>query len=200
MGDKTMSSSTDTSYPSFAPTTGSDLLDLVRGAGIDVTACYQCGRCSAGCPVAEFFDLKPMQVVRMCCYGLREPLVSCRTIWLCASCETCTTRCPNGIDIARLMDVLRQLALASGQKAPEPKVKAFHRAFLKSVRSHGRVFEAGMIARYKLSSRDLFSDMGLGLTMLRQGKLRFFPDSIKGKKEIKNMFRSGRSTREKSTP
>lgn len=194
-----MSSSADRSYPPFSPTIGNDLVDLVRGAGIDVTACYQCGRCSAGCPVAEFFDLKPMQVVRMCCYGLSEPLVSYRTIWLCASCETCTTRCPNGIDIARLMDVLRQLSLASGGKAPEPKVKAFHKAFLKSVRSHGRVFEVGMIARYKLSSGDLLSDMGLGLTMLRQGKLRFLPDTIKGKKEIRNMFRPRRSTPGKGT-
>lgn len=165
------------------------LLQELREAGADVTACYQCGRCSAGCPLAEFFDFKPMQVVRMCCYGQEEELLGSRSIWICASCETCTTRCPNGIDIARLMDVLRSRALQGRKKAAEPRVPAFHRAFLNSIRLNGRVHELGMIAEFKLRTRDFLGDAGLGLQMLRRGKLAFLPDRIRGAREVRKLFR-----------
>jgi heterodisulfide reductase subunit C len=167
----------------------SELLHELSEAGAEVATCYQCGRCSAGCPVAEFFDFKPMQVVRMCCYGMEDALLSSRTIWLCASCETCTTRCPNGIDIARVMDVLRSRALLAGKTAPEPGVTRFHQAFLNSIRANGRVYELGMIANYKLRTGDFFSDAALGLQMLRRGKLSFLPSRIQGAREVRGFFR-----------
>jgi len=171
------------------PQAPGDLLEELRAADADVTACYQCGRCSAGCPVAEFFDLKPMQVVRLCCYGQEDLLMESRTIWLCASCETCTTRCPNGIDIARMMDVLRSRALRKRQRGPEPKIVAFHKSFLGSIRNHGRVFEMGMLTGYMLRTGDLFSRMGLGLEMFKRGKIKFLPERIKGTGEVRSMFK-----------
>ncbi len=173
----------------YEPAANDDLIKALEHAGADVTACYQCGRCSAGCPVSEFFDYKPLQVVRMCCYGLEEPLLRSRTIWLCASCETCTTRCPNGIDIAGMMDVLRSRGLASKQRAREPKILAFHKSFLNSIRHHGRIFEVGMIAGYKFRTGDLFSDLGMGFQMIKRGKIKFAPHRIQETKEVRSLFR-----------
>jgi heterodisulfide reductase subunit C len=82
-------------------------------SGQDLLACNQCGRCSAGCPVVAAIDVLPSQVVRMAQLGMEEILES-DTIWICASCLTCATRCPKGVDLPRLMEALRQIALRRG--------------------------------------------------------------------------------------
>ena len=97
-------------------------IDKVRGpfvrqveetSGQDLLACNQCGKCSAGCPVVATMDLLPSQVIRMAQLGMEEVLES-DTIWICASCLTCVTRCPKGVDLPRLMEALRQIALRRG--------------------------------------------------------------------------------------
>lgn len=156
--------------------------------GVDVHACYQCGRCSAGCPITEFFDVTTMEVVRLAAYGMEDILLRSKAIWLCAACETCATRCPNDIDIAVLMDVLRELALRKGVDPAEPRVSAFHSSFLGSIEHWGRAYEVGLIAAYKLRTRDYTGDMNLGVKMFTKGKLSLMPHSIKGKAEIKKIF------------
>lgn len=155
---------------------------------VDVNACYQCGRCSAGCPVADYFDISVMQAVRLAAYGQEELLLDSETIWLCAACETCATRCPNNIDITGLMDVLRELALRKGVKLSQPRIPAFHTSFLGSIHRWGRAWEVGMIANYKLRSRDYIGDMSLGMQMFLKGKLKLIPHPIEGKNEIKDIF------------
>ncbi len=97
-------------------------IDKVRGpfvrqveetSGQDLLACNQCGKCSAGCPVVAAMDILPSQVIRMAQLGMEEVLES-NTIWICASCLTCATRCPKGVDVPRLMETLRQVALRQG--------------------------------------------------------------------------------------
>ncbi len=82
-------------------------------SGQDLLACNQCGKCSAGCPVVAMMDILPSQVIRMAQLGMEEVLES-NTIWICASCLTCVTRCPKGVDLPRLMEALRQIALRKG--------------------------------------------------------------------------------------
>jgi heterodisulfide reductase subunit C2 len=163
-------------------------LQKLETMGIDVQACFQCGRCSSGCPVAEFFDLRVMEVVRLAAYGMEAALLNSKTIWLCAACETCATRCPNEIEIAGLMDVLRSLALKKGIAPAEPRIPQFHRSFLDSVRHWGRTYEIGMIGGYKLRSGDLFGDMKLGLQMFSKGKLKLLPQAIKNTNEVRQIF------------
>ncbi|MBN1287685.1 MAG: 4Fe-4S dicluster domain-containing protein [Anaerolineae bacterium] len=82
-------------------------------SGVNLMACNQCGRCSAGCPVAFTLDVQPNQVIRMAQLGMEEVLASA-TIWTCAACLTCVARCPKGIDLPRVMEALRQISLRHG--------------------------------------------------------------------------------------
>ncbi len=161
-------------------------------SGEKVSRCYQCRKCTNGCPLAFAMDLKPNQVMRMVQLGLSEEVLRSKTVWLCASCQTCTTRCPNDIDIAHLMDSLRQLSRESGAEAGEANVVKFHDAFLDSVRRHGRVFELGMVGRYKLSALDLLSGSKIAWEMVKRGKLKFLPKGIQGKQEVRQLFDKGK--------
>ena len=154
--------------------------------------CYQCGKCSAGCPMVDYMDLMPNAVMRNVQLGLRERVLGCKTIWLCASCETCTTRCPQEIDIARVMDTLREISLQSGLANPAMKdVTYFHEVFLRSVRKNGRLYEAGMMISYKIGRPGhLFEDSVTGMQIVAKGKLPFWPHKIKKRSEVEQIFKN----------
>ena len=156
---------------------------------INVQDCYQCQKCSAGCPVAFAMDFKPNQIMQMVALGMKDRVLSSKTIWVCASCYTCSTRCPNDIDIAKVMDWLRQSALQEGVTPAEKEAPLFHAAFLESVRTHGRVHELGMMARYKMKTGKFFDDFKLGWKMFTKGKLKLWPSRVHNKKEIAKLFR-----------
>ncbi len=80
-------------------------------SGQNLLACYQCGKCSAGCPAVGQMDILPNQIIRLAQLGLKDRLLQSRAIWICESCMTCNTRCPKGIDIAEVIETLRQLLL-----------------------------------------------------------------------------------------
>lgn len=93
----------------------SDILKRVAEmSGQDIMACYQCGNCSAGCPAAGAMDLLPNQIIRMLQMGMIEEALSSRAIWYCATCLQCESRCPKGIDLSRLTEALRTLAMEKG--------------------------------------------------------------------------------------
>ena len=157
-----------------------------------VSRCYQCRKCTNGCPLTPEMDFMPNQVIRMVQLGMKKQLLDSETIWVCASCETCTTRCPNEIDIAGVMDALRQMAIREKHPAAVANVPVFHKAFLDSIERFGRVYELGMLGEYKIRTKDLFSDMGLGMGMFKRGKLSFIPHLIKNRDEVKEIFRKHR--------
>ena len=170
---------------------------VIESVGEEIFDCYQCYKYSAGCPISFDMDLLPHQIIRSVVFNQKEKALSSKTIWLCASCETCTTRCPNEIDIARVMDILRQIQRESGMPAQEPKIPVFHKAFLNAIKKKGRVHELTMIQQYNQESGDLMEkmktgtwkdDVKLGVKMFVRGKLKLIPPKCTGVKEVQKLF------------
>ncbi len=80
-------------------------------SGQNLLACYQCGKCSAGCPSVDQMDIPPNQIIRLAQLGMEQELRESKSIWICASCMTCNVRCPKGIDIAEVIEAIRQIIL-----------------------------------------------------------------------------------------
>ncbi len=174
--------------------------DLVKQlSGEDVSRCFQCGKCTAGCPVAIDMDITPNQIMRLVQINFRDKVLASSTIWLCLSCETCTTRCPADIDITKVMDTLRKISVQEGYPSAQPNITEFNRVFLDSVKSHGRLNELELSVKYSLASRQLFNNVGLALKLFQKGKIDPFGKEIKDKERIKDIFaKSERFVRGKS--
>jgi len=160
--------------------------------GVNVSLCYQCKTCSSGCPFTSAMDILPHAVIRNIQLGQGEKVLGSKTIWHCGSCETCVTRCPNEIDIPRVMDWLRQTSLKQHIAAGDKNIPIFHHAFLDSIRHFGRQYELGMLLKFKLDSKDYFSDIPLGIKMMLKRKLPFLPVRAKGTKDIKKIFKTSK--------
>jgi heterodisulfide reductase subunit C len=94
-----------------------------------------------------------------------------------------------GIDIAGVMDALRIMAIDRHAALPDAAGKQFNRSFLGSVRRHGRVYEMGMMAFYKLRTFDLLADVGKVPQMLAKGKLALLPKRSGSTGEVRAVFR-----------
>jgi len=168
---------------------GAFLREVERRSGTPVSACFQCHKCSTGCPIGPEMDLLSSQVMRLIHLGAEREVLESNTIWLCASCAACTTRCPMQIDIARVMDALRMMAVERKVALPDARGEQFNRSFLRSVRRHGRVYELGMMIAYKLRSRDLLADADKAPKMLAKRKLSLLPKRSGSAGEVREVFR-----------
>lgn len=168
-----------------------DLMEEVEEkAHTKTSSCFQCLKCSNGCPLSYEMDYLPAQIIRMVNLGMRDDVLKSRTIWVCASCETCTTRCPNDIDIAHVMDTLREMSLREGKAECEANVRKFHESFLSAIKTWGRVHELQMIGTYKLKTLRFLEDADVGMEMFKRGKIKLIPEPIKGRKAVRKIFKN----------
>ena len=167
--------------------------EVLENTDVKVARCYQCGKCSAGCPLSEEMDYPPSMIMRMLQTGskdLEEKVLSSFSIWVCLTCEMCFARCPMSIDIPKMMDFLREKAIKekkANKKAKE--IIAFHKSFLDSIRYTGRLYEIGLFADYKARTLKILDDMALAPAMLKRGKLNIFPEMIRDRKGMASIFR-----------
>lgn len=137
--------------------------------------CYQCGKCSAGCPVAEDMDILPHRLMHYLALGMEDKVLRARTVWMCAGCFTCAVRCPNDIDITAVMDGLRAKAVKMGIPCPERGALRFHKTFLSDVARRGRLHELRLMGEYNLRCGRPFHNVDLAPRMLLRGRLRILP-------------------------
>jgi len=177
---------------------GDYFLNRMEGeTGVNISACYQCERCTNACPVSHFMDIKPHQAIRYVQLGWREDLIKSSTIWMCLSCEMCTTYCPNEVDVAEIINHLRNMAAHSSITPKEKSLAVFHQTFLEVLQKSGRVNEFRLMNTYylkpdilheRIKNKTLKEDLLLGINLLRKGRLKLFTPKSKAIKEIKRVY------------
>lgn len=161
--------------------------DVFATGGVDVSYCYQCGKCATGCPVAYEMDLTPTQLMHAIQLGLKDLVYKSKTMWLCASCLTCSTRCPQGVNIAEVMDSVKILMQRDKKKPRLPNVLKAHKRFVGNLKLFGRLHEMSMAVMLILTTMD-FKNMGMGLKMFTKGKFKIFP-KFKGSWTVRKMLK-----------
>lgn len=159
---------------------------LNRRTGRNPADCYQCGKCSAGCPMTPERTLKTHDIMRLVNRGRRDALYAGESLWICLTCETCTARCPNSCDPARITDALREMAPGTATRS----IRAFHRSFLNQIKLHGRIHEVSLVIDFKLRTGRLLQDVVSVPAMFRRGKLNLLPHRCRDLDDIRRIFQA----------
>ncbi len=160
--------------------------DLAREAGVDFDDCYQCGKCTAGCPMAHEMDLVPRQLIRLLQLGFIDTVLAAKTPWICANCMVCSARCPQGVDIAGIMLAVRHTAKRKGLR-PVREADIFDDLFVGNIRSYGKSNEAILAAKYNLISGHLLQDALNAPKMAARGMIGPKIHRVKDKAAVKRL-------------
>ena len=181
---------------------------LEKATGNNYACCYQCGKCTAGCPAGGFMDNPPARIMRLVQAGYVEEAMQSDSLWYCIGCMTCTARCPQNMEIAGTMDAIREMALRSGIVSSDKSKKlvtAFHTSFLNTVRKSGRLQELALVNSYKLRTRTFLQDAGAGIKMMKQGKINpvtafTSKETVEHKEQIEKIFQIAEGENHSAAP
>ena len=167
------------------------LEDVNVKSGANVLECYQCGKCVSTCPVSQYMDFPPREIMQMIKLGLRNESYMANSHWFCLTCSACSGRCPREIDIPAVMEAVRHLAIDENYINDSKKVREirkFHEIFLDMIKRYGRNYELRMMAEFNIRTRNLFKDMHLAPKALLKGKIPLGVKPLKSAKAIKRMY------------
>ena len=170
---------------------------VIRRSGVNINLCWHCKCCGGGCPFSASMDFYPNQVIRLVQLGLKDEALASSAIWICVGCNTCSMECPQGIDMAAVMDAMREIAILEDAEIAEPDILTFHNEMIHSILRHGRAHKLEIMLRYKMKKRDWFSDVNLGLRMLANRKLDLMPSRVKNPGVVKKIFDISRQTKKR---
>lgn len=165
------------------------ILDSVKKiSGVDVSVCLQCKRCSNGCPISAYTESSPSELLKKLQLGAGTELLNNEMIWVCASCETCYSRCPMNINGAAVMDALRQLAEKNNASKPNGNMPLMNRILLRTIKTFGRTYDLGAMILYKVGTATYLSDTEKVPMILKKGKIAIFPPRGADRKRVKRIF------------
>lgn len=155
--------------------------------GHRIKNCLQCGTCTGACPVAYAMDVTPRQIIGLFRAGRMEEVLRSKAIWLCASCYSCTVRCPMKIRVTDTMYAFKRLAMERGLHSRHFAIPALSRSFITIIGKYGRNYELGLVLRYylKVGVGKLFAGSGTGWSLLRRGRLGLWPQRIRRVREVR---------------
>jgi heterodisulfide reductase subunit C len=162
--------------------------------GDRVAQCLQCGTCTGSCPVSYAMDVSPRMVIALFRAGRIEEILRSRTIWICASCYMCTTRCPQSIRITDLLYALKRTAIDAGLYPERFDVYQLSKSFVDIVGRYGRNQEMLLLLRYYLRRNPLalLRLLPLGIRLIRRGRVALFPKKIQGVAAIRAILDASR--------
>ena len=158
-------------------------------SGVDIAGCLQCKKCTNGCPVSGMAKVKPSEIIRRLQLGGGDSILESDLVWMCASCETCFSRCPMQIDLAGVIDALRIISVKKNTVKQKGNIPLFNKWFLKTVNIFGRTYDLGMIAAYKIGTATYLQDADKFPMMLQKGKIALFPSFKADKKYVNRIFK-----------
>ncbi|RKX23147.1 MAG: heterodisulfide reductase [Candidatus Zixiibacteriota bacterium] len=155
--------------------------------GDKIKNCLQCGTCTGSCPVSDVMDITPRQTIALFRAGHLTEILQSRTIWICASCYSCTVRCPVGIRVTDTLYALKRIAIEKKIYPDNFPVYALSKAFVNNIYRYGRNYELGLGISFFLKSdyKKLFKNMGVGLSMISRGRMGLIPKKIKKIDEVR---------------
>ena len=154
--------------------------------GEKIKLCLQCGTCSASCPTSYAMDYTPREIIAAFRAGMLDRVLRSNTVWMCASCYSCTVRCPAGIKLTDVMYELKRLGIEYGLYAKDAKAPVLSREFVKIVDKRGRNDELSLLGIFYMKTNPfgLLKMAPLGLKLFRRGRLSFRPSKVKRQNEL----------------
>lgn len=180
--------------------------EIMNRSGQNLSACYQCRRCAAGCSVGEETGVTPDRLIRMVMLGDKEAAMNNLLVGKCVACYTCGRRCPNTIQTARITETLKQMGKKTSSKPLSPRIADFHEAFMTSTKHFGRFNEMEGMAIYKIKIAvketlqgklkavidEMISWARLGAEMTKKKRVHFGINRIKNRSELKALYKKAK--------
>jgi heterodisulfide reductase subunit C len=165
---------------------------ISQTGGENLRHCIQCGTCSSTCPLSLYMDYTPRRIINLAREGFKKEVLSSFTIWLCSSCYSCRVECPKQIQVTDVMYMLKRRAIQEGVYPSRFPIPVLDKTFSWMVYTFGRVNES-LLASLLFFFTNWFkflSMTGLGLNLMRTGRMSFLPEQIKRKDELRKILDS----------